>query len=240
MQAKPEEKVEYKSLDRLRDLARTMPLKSRGAKAFLVPRLFIEKIRIKWNRLKERLVKYVGEDTVEAKIEAKEEKIDDKLKSWNNYVSNVESHMVESNNTKNILNAAAALSYSKEKIEQLKSKKVKVASKGLGIFTLSAMALKKVASDKFYEIKDSIEKRRQARAEKKEAKAEEKAARKETRKVEKAEKNRVRESIKTERTELLQQILEELKESNRLRRMQIELMMRGYNQNQSQVVPATK
>ncbi len=226
MEGKPE-KVEYKSI---KDLVDKMPVK-RGAKAFLVPKMFIGKIRDKWNKMKEKLTEYVGEDTVQEKIQAKEEKIENKINDWNNYVSSIESHLVENSNVKSNANIDAALSYSKNKIEELKRKQVKVSSKGLGIFALSTMAIKKLASDKFYELKQKIEKRR-------ETKIEEKNAKKAEKREEIAKKRIARENKKSERNELLKQILEELRESNKLRRQQIELMMYGnLNHENSELQP---
>lgn len=193
MEGKPE-KVEYKNI---KDLVDKMPVK-RGAKAFLVPKMFIGKIRDKWNKMKEKLT---------------------------------ESHLVENSNVKSNANIDAALSYSKNKIEELKRKQVKVSSKGLGIFALSTMAIKKLASYKFYELKQKIEKRT-------ETKIEEKNAKKAEKREEIAKKRIARENKKSERNELLKQILEELRESNKLRRQQIELMMYGnLNHENSELQP---
>ena len=220
------ETVEYLKLG---ELVNKMPKKT-GGKPFLVPRLFIEKIRNKWRMLKESLEAKVGEEKINEVVEKKQERIQEKIDNWVDYSEEVQDQAVEqAGDTRSWNNAAAALTYSKSQIEKLQRKQVKVGEKGLGVFALSAMAVKKVASDKFHEVKEIIEYKVQKFKENRQAK---KAEREEERTVKKAKKETAKAAKKSEVTELLKQIYEQLKIQNELKRREMEYIY-GYNPEQA-------
>lgn len=208
------ETVDY--LD-LRNLVNKMP-KRTGGKPFLVPRLFIEKISNKWRKMKAKLEAYVGESSINEQIQSKEEKIDQKINDWEDYKKEVREELKtvisnkEDYSEQELNNVSAALSYSKNKIETLKQKKVRISQKGLGVFSLSTLAIKKIASDKFYKIKESIESKIVAPIKeevdaRKRAKEEDKVI-KEHNKKKKVEKTQVNND---ESLEIMKQVLEQLK-----------------------------
>ncbi len=217
METKPEIVEEYLGLGNLVD---RMPKKN-GGKPFLVPRLFIEKISNKWRKMKTNLEIYAGKDEVNKKIEEKEEKVEEKINDWEDYRKEARGELrniisdKENCNQKEFDNVSAAMSYAKEKIEKLKQKKIKVNKKGLGIFALSTIAIKKLASDKFHKIKVGIENRlispiKDEINARRRAKEEDKVIR-EYNKKPRVEKTQLKNE---DLSEIMKQILEELKRLN--------------------------
>lgn len=236
METKPEEIVEYLNLG---NLVERMPKKT-GGKAFLVPVLFIEKIRNKWNKMKENLQNFVGSNSISEKIQSKEEKIDNKIDNWKEYRKEVRKDLreaISNDNSKEISNASAALSYSRKKIEELKQKKIKIDKKGLGVFALSALAIKKVASDKFYKIKDKIDSFKEERVARRRAKEEDKVIKAFNKS--RTEKTSLKENDSVRK--LLEQILEEIKHSNELQKQILsKLNSLEYNQGIGEKTTYTK
>ncbi len=220
------ETVDY--LD-LRNLVNKMP-KRTGGKPFLVPRLFIEKISNKWRKMKAKLEDYVGENPINKKIQAKEDKIDQKINDWEDYKKEAREELKtvisnkEDYSRQELNNVSAALSYSKNKIENLKQKKVRISQKGLGVFALSTLAIKKIASDKFHKIKEDVENKIVAPIKeevdaRKRAKEEDKVIKEHNKR-----KNEKPQANNDESLEIMKQVLEQLKLLNS------NLQALGYNQ----------
>lgn len=227
------EKVENLTLGNLVD---RMPKKT-GGKAFLIPKLFILRIRNKWRKMKTRLEEFIGGELVNNSIEKKENNIDKKIEAWEEYSNKVREELRNavaeneeinsefsqeneeipkesskknnniSQNKVNINNISAALTYSKDKIEKLRQKEIRINKKGLGIFTLSALAIKKLISNGFNKIKSSKESKKVT---------------KEKNASEEKNKKLMNKKTSNDISELLKKILEEYRRSNELEQQKLE------------------
>jgi hypothetical protein len=153
------EKVEPKKTDNLHGKF----TKKVGGKSFAIPKLGIQRLKTKWNSMKQKLTEYT-KDEAAGVVASREGKVDEQLKEWRTTRDAARKEARKNPDDKNI---QAALDYSRERIEKLKVKRKKISKKGLGVFALSGIAIKKIttqginnAQEKISNVKQSIAERK--------------------------------------------------------------------------------
>ncbi len=119
-----------------------------GGKAFLVPRLGIQRIKNAWKRTRQK-----AHDFAVNAAEEKKDKIDFEINEW---ARDRKALYREVKKHPDSREAEAALSYTKAKIASLREKKVKINKKGLGVFALSAVAVKKITTKGIHKAQEGL------------------------------------------------------------------------------------
>ncbi len=113
--------------------------KKSGGKAFLIPKEGIPRIKGVFARAKAKLQDYT-KDEAEAEIS----KIDDQYQSWSKDYAELDAR---AKNYPYDFDLQETNNIAKQSLNKLEKKKIRIESKGLGVFALSKLALKKKATN---------------------------------------------------------------------------------------------
>ena len=145
------------------DLAklRGKQIKKSGHKIWSIPKLGVKRIKESWHKMKDwakqkrqDFEEYVSEER-NAIIDKKVSKIDDKIDDINNAKDALQSSVQDDKDREEI---EPYIQIADEKLKKLESKKVKVSSKGMGVFSLSRLALKKISTKGIHKAQEKLSK----------------------------------------------------------------------------------
>ena len=157
-----EQKKDLRDKYSLKDLAslRFKQIKRTGKKAWLIPRDGIRKLRSWWQSRKDKMREYASEE-VEAKEAQYQNRYDEKIENIRTKREELRDSLntIEENGLRDNSGMQPYIEVTENKISKLENKEAKIVQagpKGLGVFALSRLALKKLTKEKIEKAQNRI------------------------------------------------------------------------------------